>query len=90
MDMTGYRGKVPASYVTEIARRIAPFDTDATREQYRNRDIPRADSVKDIDKRFRHDLAYAAGCVDLFCDLYDIGCDDSHIDTALRFIVPIL
>ena len=41
--------------------------------------------VKNLEKRFRWDLSYAAGLTRWVCDtLYPTGVDDSHIDTALR------
>ena len=67
---------------------IAPLDTPEKRERYRTGDIPRADRVKDLNKRYRWDLAYAAR-LNLIA-LYDVGCNDTHIDTALRSIVPAL
>jgi hypothetical protein len=39
------------------------------------------------DKRYRWDIARAAKLIPYFVDvLYPAGCDDTHIDTALRKI----
>lgn len=58
------------------------------RDRYRARDIPRGDAVQDIDKRFRWDLFYAATAGTTWVsELYDLGYNDAHIDTALRAIV---
>jgi len=43
--------------------------------------------VKDIEKRFRWDLMYAANLSPWICDNLYSYMDDSHIDTALRSIV---
>lgn len=66
---------------------IKPLDTDYWRERYRNRDIPRAESVKDIDKRYRWDLYYAAARVHGGLPDSTSGYNMSHIDTALKKIV---
>lgn len=66
----------------------APLDTPAHREHYRNGRFPRADRCKDVDMRYRWDILYAAA-VDCR-PFYDAGMHDSHIDTALRRIIPSL
>lgn len=52
------------------------------------RDYLRQDSrVKDLEKRLRWDLLFAAGLTPWLCaNLYPYA-DDTHIDTALRHIV---
>jgi hypothetical protein len=67
---------------------IEPLDTEEARAAYRAGNFPRADRVKDLNKRYRWDLAHAAK-LNLIA-LYDVGCNDTHIDTALRNIVPAL
>ena len=67
---------------------IAPLDTPQTRERYRAGDFPRADAVRDLDKRYRWDLFSAAGGYRTLPDDDDII--DAHIYTALRRIVPSL
>lgn len=66
---------------------IAPLDTEAVRDAYRAGRFPRADRVKDLDKRYRWDLFYAADLWDLTSALYGDGVNDTHLDTALRSIV---
>lgn len=87
--------KVSASYLesmkSEIERVInANGGWEKCVELYENGKFPRSDKVKDLNKRFRWDLLYAAKCYDkIIKPLYDEeGCDDTHIDTALRRIVP--
>lgn len=78
-----------AHALTMIERNTGLSESDI-RERYRARQIPRADSVQDIDKRFRWDLYWAAarhapdgrGMPDS-----TNGYNDAHIDTALRSIV---
>jgi hypothetical protein len=67
---------------------IAPLDTPSLRDRYKARAIPRANTVKDINVRYAHDLFWAA--VDYGYITYDElrGYNDAHIATALRNIVP--
>jgi len=67
---------------------IAPLDTPQMRERYRAGDFPRADRVRDLDKRYRWDIYYAAGGYRLLPE--DDSLTDAHIDTALRRVVPSL
>jgi hypothetical protein len=75
---------------------VQPLDTPANRAYYASRQFSNADRCKDVDKRYRWDLLYASRCkigdgvgsqgdVNLYAYM-----DDSHIDTALRSIVPAL
>lgn len=80
--------RIPTEQVEALRALIAPLDTEDRRAAYREGRFPRADRVKDLDKRYRWDLFWdtrgALGVVgerDLL---------DSHIDTALRRIVPAL
>jgi hypothetical protein len=62
-------------------------DEEALRQTYRDRRIPRAEGIKDIDRRFRWDLYWgAARLAGGLPDSTD-GYSDAHIDTALRSIV---
>ena len=69
---------------------LAPFDTAERRDAYRQGRFPRADAVRDIDKRYRWDVYYAAGSWRILDSLCDVGGDytDAHLDTALRRVVP--
>ena len=60
----------------------------SARERYRAGDFPRADRVRDLDKRYRYDLFYAAGGYRLLPEDDDLT--DAHIYTALRRVVPSL
>jgi hypothetical protein len=67
---------------------IEPENTEARRQAYRDRKIPRAESVRDINKRYRWDLYYhAASLVGGLPDSTS-GYNMDHLDTALRKIVP--
>jgi hypothetical protein len=80
--------KVTPAQLDTLRAAITPLDTDTVRDQYRRRDIPRGAMVQDIDKRFRWDLLHAATAgTTIIPDLYDAGCHDAHIDTALRAVV---
>ena len=72
--------------VAALSAAIAPLDTPALRDAYRAGDFPRADAVRDLDKRYRWDLFWSARAWSLVPD----GVNDAHIDTALRAIVPTL
>lgn len=80
--------KMSAEHVTALTGLITPLDTPAARTRYRTGDIPRADRVRDLDKRYRWDLFYlaTAGRWELRNSLAEY-LNDSHIDTALRHIV---
>lgn len=44
--------------------------------------------AKDIEKRLRWDLSYYANLTAYVCDeVYSQGCDNTHVDTALRAIM---
>lgn len=79
--------KVSPEHFAIIKAAIEPFDTEAVRSKYRAREIPRAESVKDIDKRYRWDLYYHAARVNGGLPDSTNGYNMSHIDTALRNIV---
>ncbi len=79
--------KIPAHEVETLRQRIAPLDTVEERARYRAGDFPRADRVKDLDKRYRWDLMSASSCL-IVCQWYDTyDANDSHVDTVLRKIV---
>ena len=86
--------KIPPEAVEKMRAAISQIDSPEWREKYRNGDYPRADSTKDVNKRYRWDLLWAAcsrGLLPQFypTELYDTyNVNDSHIDTALRNIVP--
>jgi hypothetical protein len=77
--------KVFKSEIERIRQAIVPLDTEIRREEYRNGQFPRAEFVKDINRRYRWDLYWACGKRFGQDDLLD-----SHIDTALKKIIPSL
>lgn len=82
--------KVTLEHLARLREVIAPLDTAEHRRRYANLEIARAESVKDIDMRYRWDLYWFA--VRQGASLPDStnGYNNSHIDTALRSIVPAL
>lgn len=56
--------------------------------QYETGQFVNAEKTKDLSKRFRWDLFHAAGLTKYACDVLYNYMDDTHIDTALRAIVP--
>lgn len=79
--------KVTVKHRAELRRRFAAVDTPERREVYRTGQFPRADRVKDLDKRYRWDLLWAVNGDDVIGDgIYT----DAHIDTALRTLVAAL
>lgn len=82
--------KVPPATLEAMRDAIAPLDTAEARGCYSRGAFPRAELVKDLDRRYRWDLLHAAMSGSWICaELYDAaGCNDAHIDTALRAIVP--
>jgi len=79
--------RVSKDHLRMIREAISPLDTDGIREAYRNGEFPRAGQVKDLDKRYRWDLYYAA--IRRAWSLHDAthGYTMAHIDTALRAVV---
>lgn len=73
--------------IATLTEALRPLDTPDRRDAYRAGKFPRADKVKDLDRRYRWDLLYASRALaDDMCAKYDAA----HIDTALRCIVPAL
>lgn len=87
--------KMKPEHLAKLAEFIKPLDTEANRQRYRDRDVPKAENVKNWDMRYRWDLFNAAGramnphgpgtkwCCD---ELYPYLNDD-HIDSALKSLV---
>lgn len=83
--------KLTSTQVEAMRERIAPLDTAERREAYREGRFPRADRVRDLDRRYRWDLYHAARVWEVLDrNIGGKGADltDAHIDTALRRIVP--
>jgi len=80
--------KVTPEHLTVIREAVEPLDTPERRVRYRNGGFPRAYAVRDLDKRYRWDLFYAAPRTDDLRAVIDGGYFDSHLDTALKAVVP--
>ncbi len=90
--------RVSADILEAMRERIAPLDTPERRATYLAGEFPRADAVKDLDMRYRWDLYYTSRCSDVVSPSRSViassdpdgmtGISDSHIDTALRKVVP--
>ena len=77
--------KISPEHYAHMKNVISPFigEIDAIRENAKN--DPR---VKDVEKAVRWNLSYRSGLSAFICDyVYPQGCDDKHVDTALRNIV---
>lgn len=81
--------KVSAEQFETFRLAIEPLDTPELREQYQTGAFPRSDQVNDLDTRYRWDLFWVAWHNNRqLRDIVDGGLKDSHINTALRRIVP--
>ena len=88
--------KITPEDLTKLRAAIVPIDTPNMRALYIDRKFSNAAQVKDLDKRYRWDLLWMSkikigdgvgvkGDIDLYAYM-----DDTHIDTALRALVPAL
>jgi hypothetical protein len=81
--------KVSDAHLEQMREKIRStgLDNDSNRAIYRDRRIPRGDAVRDIDRRYRWDLYWAAARLTGGMPGSEEGYDDAHVDTALRSIV---
>jgi hypothetical protein len=82
--------KMPKELYERLEAAIAPLNTEHNRQMYREGKFPRAELVKDLDKRYRWDLFWASQRNDrvyYYVDVDGRSLNDTHIDTALRRIV---
>jgi hypothetical protein len=84
--------KVTPTDLADLATMVKSHDTPERRAQYIARQFPRAELVHDLDKRFRWDLLWMADGATrrAWFDRVYTYANDTHIDTALRSIVPAL
>lgn len=82
--------KVTDAHRAVLAEAITPLDTTERRELYRTGQFPRADQVRDLDKRYRWDLYWLVVRNGQSLPDSTDGYNDAHIDTALRSLVPAL
>lgn len=82
--------KVTQDHFNRLKNLIEPLDTPERRARYLSGDFPRADRVKDLAMRYRWDLYWEMDWAEpeLKFELSDYR--DTHLDTALRRIVPTL
>lgn len=76
---------------SQLREVISPLDTPERRQAYREGKYPRSEFTKDVNKRYRWDLIFAAGGRfqqgNFMSELYKYLTDD-HIYTALKKLVP--
>lgn len=86
--------KITPSDLERLREAIQDLDTPQLRQAYLRGEFPRSELCKDVDQRYRWDLLHFSrlkvgdgvgikGDLDLYAYL-----DDSHIDSALRHLVP--
>jgi hypothetical protein len=75
----------------KLAEMITPLDTPERRAAYKQGNYPRSEFTRNVNKRYRWDLLFKAGGLfqqgNFMSELYRY-LNDSHIDTALRKLVP--
>lgn len=87
--------KIDKETRNRMADAIATLDTPEIRDAYRAGNYSRAELTKDVDRRYRWDLLWAVCGREILPRQFisdvlygQCGANDSHIDTALRAIVP--
>ena len=80
--------RIGPAAVQALAEAIAIFDIAERREVYRSGAFPRSEAVKDLDRRYRWDLFWLVQGTSILLAHTEGDLLDSHIDTALRQIVP--
>jgi hypothetical protein len=80
--------KITDAHFRELEGLIRTLDAEEVRQSYREGNFPRSEMVKDLDKRYRWDLFWAATRSEFkLRDALNAYLNDSHIDTALRAMV---
>lgn len=86
--------KITPTDLAALAGKVKPLDTTERRAKYLAGDFKNSRAVKDLNKRYRFDLLWLSGLkigdgvgVKGELDLYSYM-NDTHIDTALKHIVP--
>lgn len=80
--------KVPADSLAALSAAIRPMDTPARRARYLAGQFPNADRVKLLDMRYRWDLYWLLDHTYTGAILDRQEITDTHLDTALRAVVP--
>lgn len=81
--------KMSSEHLEAMRGLISPLDTEANREKYRSGNFSRSELTKDVDRRYRWDLFWASKA-NRVVHTEDCDYNDSHINTALKSIVPSL
>ena len=77
--------KIKTEHYKEMLNVLSKVDKDAARK---HKEALKQDArVKDVEKRLRWDLLYAAKLSPWICDNLYPYLNDSHIDTALKSII---
>lgn len=82
--------KINPEHLEQLRKAIAPFDTPARRAQYKAGKFKGATRTNNLDMRYRWDSIYAANLDSWLSHTLYKYLDDTHIDTALRSLVPSL
>lgn len=72
----------------EIAAVLDKYGKQTLIAQYETGKFSRSEKVKDLQKRFCFDLAYAAGLNDFTCKTLYSYLDDTHLYTAYKSVCP--
>jgi hypothetical protein len=80
--------KIEPDHLETMRAAIAPMDTEARRERYRTGTFLHAEHCRDAGKRHRWDLFHDAGLTSFACSTLYRYVDDTHIDSALRQLIP--
>lgn len=79
-----------AALAPMIADQVQVFNNERNRAVYSAGEIPRADAVKDINRRFRWDILWAIPREirqPFFDEARALGGNDNHIDSLLKSLV---
>ena len=79
-----------AALAPMIDEQVQALNSERNRALYRAREIPRADAVKDIDRRFRWDILWSIPREirhTFFDEAKALGATDNHIDSLLKSLV---
>ncbi len=79
--------KIKPEHLRQLRDAIEPLNTPTLRKKYSDRDVPRAERIKDVDKRYRWDLLWSAVPSQFMTELYTY-LNDTHIDSAIASFIP--
>jgi hypothetical protein len=81
--------KITPLHLNQLMHTVKPLDTPELRAKYIANDFPRSELTKNKDMRYRWDLLWMSGvwAREWTREVYNYA-NDTHVDTALRSIVP--